>query len=66
MFTGFTGGQALLDPHAASQLMAGLRAEADGSNRLAGLSPRERATLKLIGEGPHLRQRPDRTGLELG
>jgi two-component system, NarL family, response regulator DevR len=49
-------GQALLDPRAASQLMAKLRAEAGGHDRLAGLSPRERTTLELIGEGLTNRQ----------
>ncbi|HYB15076.1 MAG TPA: response regulator transcription factor, partial [Streptosporangiaceae bacterium] len=56
-------GQSLLDPHAASQLMARLRAEADGYDRLAGLSPRERATLKLIGEGLTNRQIAERLDL---
>jgi len=56
-------GQSLLDPHAASQLMARLRAEADGPGRLAGLSPRERATLKLIGEGLTNRQIAERLDL---
>jgi len=56
-------GQSLLDPHAASQLMARLRAGADGPGRLAGLSPRERATLKLIGEGLTNRQIAERLDL---
>jgi len=49
-------GRSLLDPRAASQLMARLRDRADGPARLAGLSPRERATLELIGEGLTNRQ----------
>jgi two-component system, NarL family, response regulator DevR len=56
-------GRSLLDPRAASQLMARLRAGADGSGRLAGLSPRERATLELIGDGLTNRQRGDRLGV---
>ena len=56
-------GQSLLDPSAASQLMARLRAEADGHHRLAGLSPRERATLELIGECLTNRQIGSRLGI---
>ena len=56
-------GQSLLHPRAASRLMDGLRARADGHLRLAGLSPRERATLELIGEGLTNRQISDRLGV---
>jgi DNA-binding NarL/FixJ family response regulator len=56
-------GQSLLHPRAASRLMARLRARADGHHRLAGLSPRERATLELIGEGLTNRQISDRLGV---
>jgi DNA-binding NarL/FixJ family response regulator len=56
-------GQSLIDPRAASQLMARLRAGADRPGRLAGLSPRERATLELIGDGLTNRQIGDRLGV---
>jgi DNA-binding NarL/FixJ family response regulator len=56
-------GQSLLHPRAASRLMDRLRARADGHHRLAGLSPRERATLELIGEGQTNRQISDRLGV---
>jgi DNA-binding NarL/FixJ family response regulator len=56
-------GQSLLDPRAASQLMAKLQAAADGPGPLAGLSPRERATLELIGEGLTNRQIGERLGI---
>jgi DNA-binding NarL/FixJ family response regulator len=56
-------GQSLLDPDAASQLMARLQAAADRPGPLAGLSPRERAILELIGEGLTNRQIGDRLGL---
>jgi DNA-binding NarL/FixJ family response regulator len=56
-------GQSLIDPRAASQLMARLRAAADRPGRLAGLSPRERDTLELIGDGLTNRQIGERLGL---
>ena len=56
-------GQSLIDPHAASQLMASLRAAADRPGRLAGLSPRECDILELIGDGLTNRQIGDRLGL---
>ena len=49
-------GQSLIDPRAASQLMAKLQAAVDWPGRLVGLSPRECATLELIGEGLTNRQ----------
>ena len=56
-------GRSLLHPCAASQLVAKLQAQADGPGRLAGLSPRERATLELIGDGLTNRQIGDRLGV---
>jgi DNA-binding NarL/FixJ family response regulator len=53
----------LLHPCAASQLVARLQAQTDGPGRLAGLSPRERATLELIGDGLTNRQIGDRLGV---
>jgi two-component system, NarL family, response regulator DevR len=44
-------GQSLLDPRAASELMTRLQDPADNHGPLAGLSPRERDVLLLIGEG---------------
>ncbi len=49
-------GQSLLDPRAASELMARLQDVTDGDDQLAGLSPRERKVLELIGEGLTNRQ----------
>ena len=49
-------GQSLLDPRAASDLMARLQDVANGDDQLAGLSPRERKVLELIGEGLTNRQ----------
>ena len=49
-------GQSLLDSRAASKAMARLRDEANGHDRLAGLSARERKVLELIGEGLTNRQ----------
>jgi two-component system, NarL family, response regulator DevR len=49
-------GRSLLDPRAASQAMARLRDEADGHDRLAGLTARERKVLELIGDGLTNRQ----------
>jgi DNA-binding NarL/FixJ family response regulator len=44
-------GQSLLDPRAASQLLARLRDTAAGPAPLAGLTPHERGILELIGQG---------------
>jgi two-component system response regulator DevR len=49
-------GQSMLDPRAASQLMARLRDPASRPDPLAGLSPRERKVLELIGDGLTNRQ----------
>jgi DNA-binding NarL/FixJ family response regulator len=49
-------GQSLLDPRAASRLMARLRAQPTRHIQLAGLSVREREVLELIGEGLTNRQ----------
>jgi two-component system response regulator DevR len=49
-------GQSMLDPRAASQLMARLRGQSGKPDPLAGLSPRERGILELIGEGLTNRQ----------
>lgn len=49
-------GQSMLHPHAASQLMARLREPASRHDPLAGLSPRERKVLELIGQGLTNRQ----------
>jgi two-component system, NarL family, response regulator DevR len=49
-------GRSLLDPRAASQLIARLRDESIGPDPLAGLSPRERTILELIGQGLTNRQ----------
>jgi DNA-binding NarL/FixJ family response regulator len=56
-------GRSLLDPCAASRLVARLRAGASADHRLAGLSPRERAALELIGEGLTNRQIGHRLGI---
>jgi DNA-binding NarL/FixJ family response regulator len=45
-------GQSMLDPRAASQLMARLRDQSARHDPLAGLSAQERRILELIGEGP--------------
>ncbi len=45
-------GQSLLDPQAASQVMARMRERAQRSDPLAGLTGQERRILELIGEGP--------------
>jgi DNA-binding NarL/FixJ family response regulator len=51
------GGQSMLDPRAASQLMARLRGQsAVKHDPLAGLTPQERRILELIGEGLTNRQ----------
>ena len=49
-------GQSMLDPRAASQLMARLRDQSAKSDPLAGLSGQERRILELIGEGLTNRQ----------
>jgi DNA-binding NarL/FixJ family response regulator len=51
------GGQSMLDPRAASQLMARLRGQSVAKHDpLAGLTPQERRILELIGEGLTNRQ----------
>jgi DNA-binding NarL/FixJ family response regulator len=49
-------GQSMLDPRAASQLMARLRDQSTKHDPLAGLSAQERRILELIGEGLTNRQ----------
>ncbi len=49
-------GQSMLDPQAASKLMARLRGQPKKSDPLASLSPQERRILELIGEGLTNRQ----------
>jgi DNA-binding NarL/FixJ family response regulator len=50
-------GQSMLDPHAATEVMARLlRNDTNRHEPLAGLSPRERTVLELIGEGLTNRQ----------
>ena len=49
-------GQSMLDPRAASQLMARLRDQSAKRDPLAGLSAQERTILELIGEGLTNRQ----------
>ncbi len=49
-------GQSMLDPRAASQLMARLRDQGTHKDPLAGLSGQERRILELIGEGLTNRQ----------
>jgi DNA-binding NarL/FixJ family response regulator len=49
-------GQSMLDPRAASQLMARLRGQSAKQDPLAGLTPQERRILELIGEGLTNRQ----------
>ena len=53
-------GQSMLDPRAASQLMARLRDQSARPDPLAGLSAQERKILELIGEGLTNRQIGDR------
>jgi len=49
-------GRSLLDPEAASRVMARMREEASRSDPLAGLTGQERKILELIGEGLTNRQ----------
>ena len=49
-------GQSLLDPQAASKVMARMRDKAQQSDPLAGLTEQERRILELIGEGLTNRQ----------
>jgi DNA-binding NarL/FixJ family response regulator len=49
-------GQSMLDPQAASQLMARLRGQAVKKDPLAGLTDQEKKILELIGEGLTNRQ----------
>jgi DNA-binding NarL/FixJ family response regulator len=49
-------GQSMLDPQAASKLMARLRDQPKKNDALASLSPQERRILELIGEGLTNRQ----------
>jgi len=49
-------GASMLDPEAASKVMARMRDEASRKDPLAGLSPQERKILELIGEGLTNRQ----------
>ena len=49
-------GRSMLDPGAASQVMARLRDHWDKPGPLAGLTPQERRILELIGEGLTNRQ----------
>ena len=49
-------GQSILDPKAASQLMARLRGQSAKTDPLAGLTPQEKRILELIGEGLTNRQ----------
>ena len=58
-------GRSLLDPGAASQVMARLRDEANGYDRLAGLTARERKVLELIGDGLTNRQIGERLSVSV-
>jgi len=49
-------GESMLDPEAASKVMARMREQAVKSDPLAGLTPQERKILELIGEGLTNRQ----------
>jgi DNA-binding NarL/FixJ family response regulator len=49
-------GESMLDPEAASKVMARMREQATKSDPLAGLTPQERRILELIGEGLTNRQ----------
>jgi DNA-binding NarL/FixJ family response regulator len=50
------GGKSLLDPEAASRVLARMREQASHKDPLSGLSPQERKILELIGEGLTNRQ----------
>jgi DNA-binding NarL/FixJ family response regulator len=50
------GGESMLDPEAASKVLARMRDQAVKSDPLAGLTPQERKILELIGEGLTNRQ----------
>ena len=58
-------GRSLLDPRAAGQVMARLRDEANGYDRLAGLTARERQVLELIGDGLTNRQIGERLSVSV-
>ncbi len=58
-------GQSMLDARVASQAMARLRDEANGYERLAGLTARERKILELIGEGLTNRQIAERLSVSV-
>ena len=58
-------GQSLLDPRAASRVMARLQDEADRRDRLAGLTARERKILELIGDGLTNRQIGERLSVSV-
>ena len=49
-------GESMLDPEAASKVMARMRNQASKADPLAGLTPQERKILELIGEGLTNRQ----------
>jgi DNA-binding NarL/FixJ family response regulator len=49
-------GESMLDPEAASKVMARMRDQASKADPLAGLTPQERKILELIGEGLTNRQ----------
>jgi DNA-binding NarL/FixJ family response regulator len=49
-------GESMLDPEAASKVMARMRDQANKKDPLAGLTPQERRILELIGEGLTNRQ----------
>jgi len=49
-------GESMLDPEAASKVMARMRDQANHADPLAGLTPQERKILELIGEGLTNRQ----------
>jgi DNA-binding NarL/FixJ family response regulator len=49
-------GESMLDPEAASKVMARMREQATKADPLAGLTPQERKILELIGEGLTNRQ----------
>jgi DNA-binding NarL/FixJ family response regulator len=49
-------GESMLDPEAASRVMARMRDQATKADPLAGLTPQERKILELIGEGLTNRQ----------